>query len=192
LQSGARFRLSEEHDKHPTWSPDGRRIYFHTAVGGKRHRFDFFARGVERAVLGFYQMHFEDGRFSGCDRVLVNELADDFVYHKHPTIVAGTGLLFFHGRLKPGGKMKLMVSRDEPGSQVFVVKPTLDGEALKALKHPCSSFERADLVFIAKPKGDDDYNMLLALTEEALGEIARVVNARGPSLASDETPRPVE
>ena len=75
---------------------------------------------------------------------------------------------------------------------MYVVAPTLDGEALKALKHPCSSFERPDLVFIAKPEGGDDYDLLLALTEEALAKVARVLNADGSPLASDETRPPVE
>ena len=127
LRSGAHFRLSREHDKHPTWSPDGKRIYFHTAVGGKRHRFDFFARGVERAVIGFLEMRFEKGQFVGCDRVLMDKLGGDFIYHKHPTIVAGTGLLFFHGRLEPSGQMKFMVRQPRTAGATRIAPSTLGG-----------------------------------------------------------------
>jgi len=176
LKTNEHFRLSDQHDKHPTWDPNGRRIWFHHASGGKRHRFDFFASGVERAVIGYFDLTFENGQLIEWKRHLMDELDDRFIYHKHPTIVAGTDLLFFHGDLKPDGKKKLMVRKAGPGSEVFVVKPTCEGKKLKAAKHPCSSFEKADLVFIAKPKGEKTYSLLLALTDEAIEKIRRIVN----------------
>jgi hypothetical protein len=169
------YRLSEYHDKHPTWDPSGHRIYFHHVTGGARHRFDFFTRGQERAVIGYIELHLRDGRLVDWERHLMDELNGEFIYHKHPTEVAGRGLLFFHGRLKPEGKMKLMVRYNEPGSQIYVIEATCGGKKLKAVKHPCSSLEVADLVFIGKAKGSKDYSLLLALTDEALAEIRRVV-----------------
>jgi len=175
LRTGQHYRLSDRHDKHPTWSPDGRRIYFHTTFGGKRHRFDFFARGIERSILGFFELDFADGELVRWHRRLLDDADDRFIYHKHPTEVAGTGLLFFHGRLDPDGNMKLMVRLAEPGSDVFVVRPRWNEKAVKAAKHPCSSHQVADLVFIAKPKGEKDYRLMMALTDEALKLIAGLV-----------------
>ena len=177
LQTNEHFRLSDQHDKHPTWDPNGRRIWFHHSSGGKRHRFDFFAGGIERSVIGYFDLQFESGKLVRWQRHLMDELGDSFIYHKHPTIVAGTNMLFFHGDLEPDGKKKLMVRKAEPGSPVFVVRPTCDGKKLKAAKHPCSSFEEADLVFIARPAGEEAYSLLLALTDEAIAEVRRIVNA---------------
>ncbi len=179
LRTGAHHRLSTTHDKHPTWSPDGRRIYFHTAVGGKRHRFDLFASGEERAVLGFFELKIENDKLVGWERRLYDELGDRFIYHKHPSEVAGTGLLFFHGRLEPDGNMKLMVRSTEPGSAPFVVRPKWQSKNLKAAKHPCSSFKQADLIFIAKPKKEKKYRLLMSLTPDALKKVGKMV--RGAS-----------
>lgn len=177
LASGERYRLSAEHDKHPTWSPDGKRLYFHHAQGGKRHRFDFFGSGVERSVLGWFELEFADGGLKGWRRVLMDDLDGNFVYHKHPVELPGTDLLFFHGEKRPGGDKHLMVRRATPGSRVHVIEPSWRGEKLKEAKHPCASFETRDLLFIAKPKGGKEYDRLLRLTDAALDEIQRRATA---------------
>jgi hypothetical protein len=181
MTTGEHHRLGSTHDKHPTWAPSGRRIYFHTVIGGKRHRFDFFAAGEERSYLGYYALKFEGDRLIGWDRHLFDEPDEHFVYHKHPAEVAGTGLLFFHGRLEPEDNMKLMVRKADPGSEVFVVKTYWQGKRLKAAKHPCSSFKVADLVYIGKPKGEKTYRLMMSLTEPGLAEVRRVVYGTGAS-----------
>lgn len=186
LPSGARYRLSDQHDKHPTWSPDGRRIWFHHSFGGKRHRFDFFGRGVERSVLGYFELRFDGARLAAWRRVLLDELDQPgFVYHKHPAPLAGSDVVFFHGRTSPEGRMHLMVRRAEPGSEVFIVEPTTSGQKLKAAKHPAAPLAARALVFIAKPKGHDAYNLLLRLTDAALNEIEERVGR--PPAASAPT-----
>ncbi len=175
LGSGEQYRLSDQHDKHPTWSPDGRRIYFHHALGGKRHRFDFFGAGVERSVLGWFDLDFSGGALKSWRRVLMDELDGTFVYHKHPAILPGTDLVFFHGEKKPGGDKHLMVRRAVPGSPVYVLEPRWRGEKLEEAKHPCASFETRDLIFIAKPKGGKEYDLLLGLTEQALRTVQEQV-----------------
>ncbi len=174
-RTGKHYRLCDQRDKHPTWDPTGRRIYFHHVEGGKRRRFDPFARGTERSVLGFFDLRIEQERLLGYERHLMDEMGDEYFYDKHPTEVAGTGLLFFHGRKHPGGKMKLMVRAVTPGSQVYIVKPRLNGKVLKAAKHACSSYRMANLVFVGKVKGERTYRMLLSLTGEAMDLIRSAV-----------------
>ena len=128
-----------------------------------------------RLSKGVIDLRFEGDRLAGWDRHLMDAPGEGFIYHKHPAEVKGRGLLFFHGRLEPDGKLKLMVRSTEPGSEVYVVKPYWKGKPLKAAKHPCSSFEVANLVFIAKCKGEKAYRLMLSLTEEALANVQRVV-----------------
>jgi hypothetical protein len=175
LRSGKHYRLSAEHDKHPTWSPDGRRLYFHLTQGGKRHRFDVLGSGVERSVLGWFELDFAGGGLEGWRRVLMDELNGEYVFQKHPVVLPGTDLVFFHGQSRPDGDKHLMVRRAAPGSRVYVLSPTWAGGKLKEAKHPCASFETSDLMFIAKPKGGKDYSLLLRLTDDALRKIEETV-----------------
>lgn len=188
LQTEQHFRLSTEHDKHPTWSADGKRIYFHHVHAGKRHRFDMFTLSDEQSVIGYFDMTFHGRTHPDWRRVLMDQPGGDaFIYHKHPVEIPQTDLLAFHGRKSPDGDMKLMVRRDEPGSPVFEIEPYWQGEKLKEAKHPCSSFRYTDLVFVAKPKGEKRYHLLLGLDESALATVREVVEggvvetARGSS-----------
>jgi hypothetical protein len=190
LATRARYRLSDQHDKHPTWSPDGRRIWFHHSFGGKRHRFDFFGGGVERSVLGYLELRFDGPRLIESRRVLLDGLDQPaFIYHKHPAPLPGSDLVFFHGRSSPEGKMHLMVRRAEPGSEVFIVKPTVGGQVLKAAKHPAAPLAARALVFIAKSKGKDAYDRLLGLTEAALNELEAQVG-RSPAASAPAATAP--
>jgi len=188
MKTSQQIRVSSNFDKHPTWSPDGKRIYFHHQIGGGRHRFDLFADQAEHAVLGFIELEFDaSGKLASWQRHLLDDVDDRFIYHKHPTEVYGTNLLFFHGQLKPEGKKKLMVRRAEPGSQVYVVKPKWSEGKLKELKHPCSSWQKADLVFLARGKGAKRYNLLMMLTDQALGKIKQALHD-GAELGVDAPP----
>jgi WD40-like Beta Propeller Repeat len=174
-KTGLHYRLGTEMDKHPTWSPDGTRIYFHTVRGGRRRRFDLFPDGVERSVIGFFDLRFEGDRLVSWDRRLMDEFGDRYIYQKHPAEVPGTGLLFFHGQLKPEGKKRLMVRLAEVGSQVYVIKAKWRGRSLKEAKHPCTSFRGRDVVFVGKERGDDRYRLVLSLSDEALDAIGGVL-----------------
>lgn len=173
--TGKHYRLTYEHDKHPTFGCDGKRIWFHHSYGGKRHRFDFFTSGIERAVLGYVELTFHRGELVGWHRQLMDELGDQYLYHKHPTEIAGSGLVVFHGETEPDGKKRLFVRKTEPGSQVFEIMPGWADGKLKEYKHPCSSYTHPDLVFIAKEKGGERYDMLMELTPEAIEEMVHAV-----------------
>ncbi len=183
-KTGKKRRLSCELDKHPTWSADGSRIYFHTQYGGRRRRFEIESDDVERSVIGYFQLHMQDGELIAYERISMDDLNNEYIYNKHPVEVPGTSLLFFHGQEKPGGKKRLMVRLNEPKSQVFVVKPFLNGCKLKAAKHPCASRQQKDLVFVAKQSGETDYCHLVSLTLDALNKVEQAVVESGRGLSS--------
>jgi hypothetical protein len=175
LRTNRHYKLSHHHDKHPTWGPSGERIYFHHVAGGPRHRFDFFASGIEQSVLGYIELGFQSGELKSWRRVLFDGFGDTFIYHKHPAEIPGMDLLFFHGREDPDDNLELMVRRNVPGSQVYIVEPKPDGQKLKKAKHPCTSFLTRDLIFIAMPKGTEDYSLMFELTDQAVRQIEDTV-----------------
>ncbi len=172
-QTGKHYRLSDLHDKHPTWSPDGTRLYFHNVKGAGRHRFDPFACGIEQSVIGYFELHVNNDGIIGWQRRLMDEPDGYYRYHKHPVEVPGTNLLFFHGGTKPDGKKKLMVRLNEPGSQVFVLKLKDQGKSIKEAKHPASSFQKTDMVFVAKEKGEKKYFHLLEISEREIRKLEK-------------------
>jgi Tol biopolymer transport system component len=190
LETHRKVRLGDTHDKHPTFSPDGTRVYFHTVVGGKRHRFDFFTSSMEKSVVGYFDLKFAGAELVSWERVLMDEITEDYIYHKHPAEVPGTGLLFFHGRSEPkseGGKNTIMVRRAVPGSQVYDIRLEYNGRKLKASKHPCSSRTTRDMVFIAKPKGTKTYHLLMNLTPESMRIIEDTVVQREESARGSDS-----
>jgi len=178
LPTSKQFRLSAEHDKHPTWSATGQRIWFHAVSGGKRNRYDLFSDGPERAVIGFIDLTFDaDGSLLAWQRHLMDDLQGPFVYHKHPAEVPGTDLLIFHGERKPGGKKMLMVRLTEPGSVVHELNLTCPDLTIKSAKHPCTSWSSQEVMFIAKAKGSTRYDLLLSLADEQMTRISRILHA---------------
>ena len=172
-ETGRHYRLSDSLDKHPTWAPNGKRLYFHHAKGGRRSRFDPLAGGIEQSVIGFFDFKTDEQGTLSWNRRLMDEPDDTYRYHKHPAEVPGTNLLFFHGATKPDGKKKLMVRLKEPGSEVFTLKLKYQGESLKEAKHPASSFEKTDLIFVAKNKGEKKYFHLLEMSEQKIRELEK-------------------
>ncbi len=176
-QTGRQVQLGHDHDKHPTWSPEGKRIYFHTQTGGRQSRFDVFANVPEQARLGYFELGFAaDGSLRRWTRRMMDDAGPEYVYHKHPAEVPGSGLLFFHGRLKPEGRNRLMVRAARPGSTVYVVQPDAPGAGKRrGIKHACAPAESARLMFLTKAADADHYGVVMALTDAALHEIRRRV-----------------
>ncbi len=171
--TGARFRLSHAFDKHPTWSPDGQRLYFHTVTDAPRGRFDPAANALnERSALGVFELSgLDDGAPTWTRRVFDAFEDGVFIYHKHPAEIPGTDLLVFHGRTKPDGKQRLFVRRRDPGSPVYELDLRWQGESLKAAKHAAASRMQRDVAFVAKLKGEDDYRHLMILPAAAIEAI---------------------
>ncbi len=167
LESGKTHQLSDVYDKHPTWTPDGSKILFH-------HQIDANDTNPEKAYLGYFNLDLSsDGSLKKSKRVLLDEIKiDKFMYQKHPAVLAGTNLVFFHGEEEAGDKKDLFVRELRKGSKTYKVKLKLDGVKISKAKHPASGAFDDKIVFIGKEKGAKEEKVLM-LTPKALDQIIR-------------------
>jgi len=128
-------RISAEDDKHPTWSPDGKHLLFHYQRGGDA--LDPVPKDFpEQAYLGYFELAFKGENDVSWRRFLIDPVTDAYTYNKHPTLVPGTDLLFFHARLNPKGRHLLMVRRLGVNTPIYLVAPAFEGGPMREIKHP--------------------------------------------------------
>ena len=144
--------LGNAEDKHPTWSPDGKRIYFH-------HQGIQQGTNAEISELGYYDVVLNNGAVLSSKRVLLDSTApfgSTFIYEKHPAAHAGLNLLFFHGLTDADGKKFIGVrSLDHPGKNL-ILKMSFEGKEIKSEKHvTLSARTDSSLYFVGKLKGED-------------------------------------
>ena len=166
LQSRKLYRISAEDDKHPTWTPDGKRLLFHYQRGGDA--LDPVPKDFpEQAYLGYFELSFKGEDDVSWRRFLIDPITDAYTYNKHPTLVPGTDLLFFHTRLSPKGRHLLMVRRLGVNTPVYLVSPAFEGAAMREIKHPAASVFTQELFFLGKAADEKLYSFY-RLTDEAL------------------------
>src|SRR5690606_4049122 len=128
------------------WSPDGTKILFHYQV-------DATETTPEKAFLGYFDLATNDqGELLKTQRILLDDPSKiEFRYQKHPAILPGTDLVFFHGEKEAGDKKALFVRKLEVGSKSIELKIELqDGTKITKAKHPASGAYSDQLVFIGK------------------------------------------
>ncbi len=167
IESGQTHQLSSVYDKHPTWTPDGTKILFH-------HQIDANETNPEKAYLGYFDLKLtQDGSIKDSKRILLDKIySSKFMYQKHPAVLAGTNLVFFHGEEEEGDKKSLFVRELKPGSKNYKIKLKLNGIKISKAKHPASGAFDDKIVFIGKEKGADEEKVLL-LNPQALDQIIR-------------------
>ena len=138
-------------DKHPTWSTDSNKILFHHQTGGN----SFTRTGAsEKSFIGYYELNVNSENNLNPVRQLMNLGEDGVDYQKHPSLYAGTDLVFFHGEVKLNGPKKLLVRRLGAGSKIFKISDILFNDIeLKGVKHANSSLSTQGLCFVSHPKG---------------------------------------
>lgn len=163
--SGKTHQLSNVYDKHPTWSPDGSKILFH-------YQIDATETQPEMAYLGYFDVNLsESGDLIESKRIMLDEPKDvGFRYQKHPAILAGTNLVFFHGEENAGDKKDIFVRDLSPNSKVFKIKMEIEDVKITKAKHPASGAFDDSIYFIGKTKGAEE-DMVLRLTPKALAKI---------------------
>lgn len=146
------FALND--DKHPTWTPDGKKILFHVQKGGNAAE----ESAVEMASLGYYELKFDGDKVTHTRYLFDGPFEkDQFRYHKHPALYPGTNLLFFHGKKKPDGASKLFVRELKVKSKIFELELVgEEGKEFKTMKHPATSEADTGLYFIGKYKNETD------------------------------------
>jgi hypothetical protein len=154
-------------DKHPTWSPDGKKIFFHEQ--GKLN-----GTGEEIARIGYYNIAYTDDEATMESRVILGETADQpmgatYIYAKHPAYHAGLNLVLFHARdTKDNGKEIGAFSLDHPHHKPVLMKISFNGKKVKGSEHADVSIrEDSNLYFVGKVNGETS-KRVLKLDYEAL------------------------
>ena len=169
IKSGKTHQLSNVYDKHPTWSPDGSKILFHYQIDGDNEK-------PEQAFLGYFDVTLSNDGEVKSRRVLLDDItATAFSYQKHPAMLSGTNLVFFHGEDEPGAKKSLFVRELNTKSKSFKLKLEMADIKITKAKHPASGAFDNKIVFIGKLKGQEEDNVFV-LTTEALEKIIKKVN----------------
>lgn len=165
VDSGKTTQLSDVYDKHPTWSPDGSKILFHYQV-------DAFENSPEMAYLGYFDLSLSDeGDVISSKRVMLDDVKKvGFRYQKHPAMLPGTDLVFFHGEEEAGDKKDLFVRKLAPESKTLKLKLEIADVKITKAKHPATGAYDDSIYFIGKTKGAKE-DMVLKLSPLALKKV---------------------
>jgi hypothetical protein len=140
-------------DKHPTWSADGKRIFFHEQgqLAGTKE---------EIARIGYYDLDFVGDEVKLGKRNLLwnheHALGSDYIYQKHPAYHPGLDVVFFHARNGLDGKKSIgAISMAHPERPPVFLELSIDGEKVTHAEHVDVS-DRVDspLYFVARMKGE--------------------------------------
>ncbi|MBY0404427.1 MAG: hypothetical protein K2X66_11055 [Cyanobacteria bacterium] len=190
------IHLSNQDDKHPTWTPDGRYLLFHHQVGGDA--LDPVPNPQpEESYLGYFDLKFTHQDAVKATRILMDPIqSKPYTYFKHPTVVPNTHLLFFHARLTPSGPHQLMVRDFSPNSPIYhvsllagVSKDSTEIKPLKEVKHPASAVTQQVLVFLGKVAHQHRYSFY-QLPEESIHRIEILIQEK-MALAQQKESSPV-
>lgn len=147
-------------DKHPTWTADGKKILFHSQVGGNAFSSAVEAasadatEALETSVLGYYDLSLRADGEMQANRILMDVNKKGFSYQKHPANYPGTDLIFFHGADAPDKAKKIYVRRLGVGTEVYKLSDLkLDGVEIQNGKHPNSSINASGLYFVGRLEG---------------------------------------
>ena len=164
--TGKTYHLALEDDKHPTWTPDGSKILFHHQRGGNAHTDENL--DLEEARIGYYDLKFQ-GDDVVWKRILMDTMGGPGVYHKHPSVYAGTDLVFFHKKIRKIengvevlSKSMLHVRRVGVNTPIYKITDlrTADSIPMGAIKHVASATNlsvRSGLYLVGKEKEKDKH-----------------------------------
>ena len=173
------FYLGNHADKHPTWSADGKRIFFHEqGLMGK----------TEIARVGFYDLQFNGNEVTVGNRAFFTnpgqELGSSYVYQKHPAYHSGLGLVLAHVRIgeecASGGeackKVIAAFSMDHPERPPLILKMKYNGQKVRHAEHvDVSDQANSPIYFVGRVDGEKE-DRLLTLDFATLQKAAAELN----------------
>lgn len=165
------YRLTTESDKHPTWTPDNKKILFHYEI-------DIPNNSDNESYIGYLDLDLISGGAIGKSQrfILDNPQKTLFKYQKHPAMITGTDLVIFHGEVQAGDKKALFVRKLKVGSSVTKLELELvDGTQVSKALHPASGAFTNQIVFIGKTKKTDQ-ELILRLKDASLQLIKSQIN----------------
>jgi Tol biopolymer transport system component len=165
--------LGNHADKHPTWSADGKQIFFHEQ--GKMGK-------NEVARIGYYNLEFSGNEVTVKSRNLFfdpnNPIGTNYVYQKHPAYHQGLRLVFFHAReLEDDKKSIAVISMDHPEKGVVYLSLKYNDKKVKHAQHvDISDQPDSPLYFVGRVEGNDN-DRVLSLDYAALQQIQSYFNS---------------
>jgi hypothetical protein len=165
------FYMGNFPDKHPTWSPDGKRIFFHEQgkLNGSKE---------EIARVGYYDINFDQDQASLGKRVILGDaskqLGTDYVYQKHPAYHQGLNMVFFHARDGLNGKKSIAaMSLDYPDHAPIFMKLKQDGEKISHAQHADVSNQADSPLYFVGRTDKEKKSKLIQVDFEALKQLQK-------------------
>ncbi|MBT3982170.1 MAG: hypothetical protein HOE90_12500 [Bacteriovoracaceae bacterium] len=152
LETEKAYHLGAFDDKHPTWTPDGKKILVHFQRGGNSSMTT--ESGQEEAFIAFYNLEISGNELVSFNRETMDDTATEYyTYQKHPSVTADGKYLFYHSKKTPFERSHIHVRRFEPGSTEYSLRfTTMGGNEIKKSKHLTEAKKTKDIFFVGKER----------------------------------------
>jgi WD40 repeat protein len=150
-------RLTTELDKDPTFSADGRTIFFHHQDGNAQNGI------AETDTLGTLRLQASGGQVTAT-RALIQPAPGLFAVEQHPTPIVGSDAVWFHVQDSADSASSLAVRRTCAPGRV-TIDFEVGGRRIVDAKRPGSALHTRDVTFMGKFDGDVNYR-IFAIDDE--------------------------
>jgi hypothetical protein len=159
-------RLTTELDKDPTFSSDGRTIYFHHQIGDRQ------AGIPETATLGTLELQVSGGQATA-SRTELPPAPGLFAFEQHPIPIVGSDVLWFHAQHSAESPSVLAVRRSCAAGRVELGFE-VGGRRIVDAKRPGTALYTRDVTFMGKFEGDVNYR-IFAIDDEIVDDVTEIV-----------------
>lgn len=140
------IRITQADDKHPVWSADGKKLFFHNQAGGDANT----GSGEEHAWIGMVDLTDREH-----PRRTILDDPNAAVYHKHPSPLPGTSLVVYHASQGDENWLEVLETQTRRHAKLQLSGTSPFGLPLAKFKHPSFGKDGKELVFVARPSKKD-------------------------------------